>query len=261
MKIKIPFYLLAVSFIVACSSPTVDLGKEIEALMLTKTHTPETRAKLAMLQEDFVAQFPEDSLTQVYLENLSFYNLNVDSTAKATKYAQQYVNAYPTSDNAQDIELVIAKAYNKEGRYLEAIEVFERVQNKGPLSIADSRKLGSALMNASQDSTAANSDFLYYKWAALQEQIDGLPGAIKAYEGFIETFPASGYMASALTLYADKLERNGDIEAAKKTLQRLVSDYPESPQAGTARTMLEKDLVGLSAEEQLERILADKATN
>ena len=84
---------------------------------------------------------------------------------------------------------------------------------------------------------------------------------IVAYEGFLDKYPNSRYVPSALALLSDKLERNGEVERAKEVLKTIIEKYPESEQAATARTMLEKNLVGLSAEEQLERILKDKAAN
>lgn len=261
MKIKITLLLSVVFLLTACSDPKVDLQKEIDALMLTQTHTPETRAKLAVLQESFVNQFPTDSLSQSYLENVSFYFLNIDSTIKAKKYAQQYIDAYPTSENAIDIELIIAKAYYKEQDYLKAIDAFEQVQNKHLITVADTRLLAAAHLAVLADSTAPNADVHFFKYAALIEQTEGLQASINAYSEFSERFPSSSYTPSVWMLYSDKLERNGEIEAAKKVLQQVIDVYPKSQQASTAKVMIEKDLVGLTAEEQLERILQENSTN
>ena len=261
MKTKIPFFLLAVFFLTACTDKQAELKEDIIGLVFTKRHNDKTRAQLALLQEEYIAQYPTDSFTQSCLENVSFFYLNVDSLEKAKSYARQYVKAYPESENAKDVELVIAKAFYKQARYLEAVEVYERVQNRGDFSISDTRNLSFALKDASRDTTLPNSDYLYYKSVACEELVNGLPEAIMAYEGFLDKYPNSRYVPSALALLSDKLERNGEVERAKEVLKTIIEKYPESEQAATARTMLEKNLVGLSAEEQLERILKDKAAN
>ena len=63
---------------------------------------------------------------------------------------------------------------------------------------------------------------------------------------------------SVMMVYADKLEKNGDIDEAKSVLNVIMSQYPESSQAATAKSMIDNELVGLTAEEQLEKILTEQ---
>lgn len=253
--------MTVVIVLTACTDSQSTLRQKIDDLQLSETLNAETRAELARLQESYVAKYPKDSATQSYLENLSFYFLNIDSTQKARTYANQYLESYPESDNANDIRLVIAKSHHKDGAYSTAIEKFEAVQNNALLHVADVRLLLACHKAMLDDSTTKDADVHYFKYAALVEQVEGVQAAIEVYDKFTELYPNSSYGPSVLMLYSDKLERNGQLEEAKKVLQELVDRYPTSPQASSAKAMLEQDLVGLSAEEQLDKILKNNASN
>ena len=247
----------------SCSDPKTTLTDKIEQLTqeLDKNQSGTGRAELAALQANFVDEFPNDSLSKSYLENISFYYLMVDSTSKAKKYASQYVAQYPDDKNTNDIALVVAKAELKEQNYLAAIKAFEKVQQNTMLSVSDTRLLGEALLAASEDDDLEDRDMYYFKHAAVLEQTQGIQASIDALAQFQTLFPKSTIGPSVMMVYADKLGSAGDLAEAENVLNIIIKQYPDSPQAATAKTMIEKDLVGLSADEQLKKILEDKSTN
>ncbi|MFT5512677.1 MAG: outer membrane protein assembly factor BamD (BamD/ComL family) [Bacteroidia bacterium] len=261
MKIYLSSFAIFLLLFTGCGNPKIELQDKIDALILSKTQSAETKASIAELQTQFIEAFPEDSMSQAYLENVSFYYLLVDSTALAKKYANQYVEQYPTSENASDIKLIVGKADMKEKNYKAAIANLESVQNEKMLSVSDMRLLAEAHLALVSDSTAEGADLHYFKYAALLEQTVGIEASIDAYSKFKQMFPNSDYGPSAMMLYADKIERTGDAGRAVKALEDLIEQYPESEQAGTARVMLQKNLVGLTAEQQLGIILRDKSSN
>jgi tetratricopeptide (TPR) repeat protein len=259
-KIFIPILLTSLLF-ASCSDPKTTLREKIEALALSETLSVDTKTELAALQVKYIDQFPEDSVTQTYHENVAMYYINIDSNDLAQQYALQYIEKFPASENLQSMQLVVAKALYNKGDLKGAINSFEHLQNSTNLPVGDTRLLAKAHLTLAQDSTADNRDHHYYKYAALSEQVDGLGASIDNYAYFIETFPNSILTPGAMMVYADKLERNKELDKAKSVYAKVIALYPESPQYNTAKTMIDQDLVGLTADQQLDKILKAKAGN
>ncbi|MCO4820348.1 MAG: hypothetical protein KC517_12075 [Bacteroidetes bacterium] len=258
------YYLVIGLFLLSsCGNPKTDLLSKIENLTteLSENQSGQGRAELANLQASYVDAYPTDSVSKAYLENISFFYLMVDSTALAKKYANQYLSQYPEDKNANDIALVVAKAELKEGNYKVAVEAFESVQQNTMLSVTDMRSLSEALLALAQDDDIDGNDVYYFKHAAILEQTQGMQASIDALSVFHTKYPASTIGPSVMMVYADKLEKNGDIDEAKSVLNLIMSQYPESSQAATAKSMIDNELVGLTAEEQLEKILQNKSSN
>ena len=263
MKKYIYLSIVGLFLLNSCGDPKTDLANKIEALSheLDKEQSGAGRAELANLQASYVDAYPEDSVSKAYLEHISFYFLQVDSTGLAKKYAQQYLAQYPEDKNANDIALVVAKAELKDKNYLVAVKAFESVQQNTMMSIADMRLLSNALLAVAEDENADDRDVYYFKHAAILEQTQGIEASINALGAFQSKYPNSEIGPSVMMVYADKLEKNGDLDEAKSVLKIIMEQYPNSPQAATAKSMLENELVGLTAKEQLEKLLKNKSTN
>ena len=263
MKTFLYTLVIGLFVVTGCGNPQTDLRNKIDTLTaeLDKQQSGQGRADLANLQATYVDTYPADSVSKAYLENISFYYLMVDSTTLAKKYANQYLTQYPEDQNANDIALVVAKAELKEKNYKVAVAAFESVQQNTMLSVTDMRSLGEALLALAEDDDMDGNDVYYFKHAAILEQTQGMQASIDALSMFQTKYPESKIGPSVMMVYADKLEKNGDIDEAKSVLNVIISQYPESSQAATAKSMLDNQLVGLTAEEQLEKILKNKSSN
>lgn len=60
-------------------------------------------------------------------------------------------------------------------------------------------------------------------------------GALRAYTESISRFPKNPRAAASLLRQAEALRRLGDKKTAQLSLQKLISDYPKSPEADRAR--------------------------
>ncbi|MFT5723933.1 MAG: tetratricopeptide (TPR) repeat protein [Bacteroidia bacterium] len=257
---KTQLYLLALLTLVitACSNPKDKLAQEIAALETSDHQSGETKSELNLLIEQFVNTYPDDSLSKTYLENLSYYYFNVDSTALAKKYATQYIETYDSATNKHEFALIIARSLYKENQTMASIDAFEQVQNGMMLSIADMRILAMLHKTLLEDTSSNATELHWFKYAALVEHTDGVDASISAYQGFYEKFPDSELATSAMMMQADQLESKGSLEAAAEVYKKIISTYPESEQAHTAQVILDKELIGLSGKEMLEKIMADK---
>ena len=67
--------------------------------------------------------------------------------------------------------------------------------------------------------------------------------AIKAFEQYVELFPAGKYAAKALLQVGTLYTVNEDVESAQKALDRLAKEYPDSEEAKNSVPMLAETLI------------------
>lgn len=88
--------------------------------------------------------------------------------------------------------------------------------------------------------TDYSANIVFWKAVAEEGTADNKK-ALGSYHEFISRFPKNPRVALALLRQASVFVRLGDSKAAKLTLNKLLSDYPKSDEAATARLRL-KDL-------------------
>jgi len=239
----------------SCTDSKTKLSTEIASVQEAEIQNGETKAKLAELQETFVNEYPNDSMSQMYLENIAMYNQLTNHDDKAIDLSKRYLNTYPGSDNASTMILGIAKAFAHKGESDSAIHYFEEAQNQGQIPISDLRVLAEVLRNQVNNEEFSNRDQSLMKFAGIVESIQGPDAAIVQYKRLYTEFSESKYAPYGMMKHEGILEAKGDIKGATVLLNQIISDYPESTFATDAKSMLENDLLGKSAEEQLEILL------
>ncbi len=253
-------YVLLGTLVVACTNPKEKLLGDIDKLM-NQDQSFETKKGIAELQEQFVAKYPNDSNAQYFMENYINFYAKIDSNDKAIALAQQYLSTYDSSVERNNMRIIIGQALSKKGEHEQVITHFEALMKDMNVPVADLRLVGASHLALLSDTTNKERDEHQFKYAGIVEQTMGLEAAADQYKRLYTDFPTSKYAPFGMTKHADVEERNGNLDEAKKILNTLIETYPDSKFAADARIMIEQDLLGMSAEEQLDQILKNQSSN
>lgn len=258
MNKNILFPILALCTVIgmsSCTDPKQKLVNEIEEIQAVEVQTGETKAKLAELQESYVMQFPDDSISETYLENAAMYFQLTQKNEKAIALAHLHLERYPKSENAITMTSNIAKSYADLNKYDSAIAYFEKAQTIGNTPIGDLRVWGSMLDKMLRDPNTPDKDECLMKYAGILEQTEGPSSSIEQYQRLYGEYSDSKYAPYALMKHETLMEGMGEIDSARALLEMLIERYPESKFANDAKSMIENDLLGKTPEEQLEILL------
>jgi tetratricopeptide (TPR) repeat protein len=173
-----------------------------------------------------------------------------------------YLERYNTPDNTEigTMYLNAARAYSDEKQVDSAIRYTEKAMKEVDVSLADLRFLGEQFKKMAADSAAENRDRYLMKYAGIVEQTQGLGEAAREYQRVYLEYPNSEYAPYCMTKHAIILEAQGELEKTREVYTKLIEMYPESNFAKNAQSMIDNDLLGKSAEEQL-KILREKNKN
>lgn len=242
----------------SCKDKATKLQEEIADLEAREVQNGDSKAELNQKYELFAREYPNDDRSKTYLENATLFNQLTNNYEKAIELGQLYNKRYPESENKSAILISMGKAYAGMNEYDQAITQFEAAEEIAPLANADQRVYGEAFFNKIQDTTLEHRDEHLLKYVGIVEQAQGPNQCVPFLQSIYTDYPKSKYAPFAMMKHESIMEENGDIEGAKKMLERIIAEYPESNFARDAEHMLENDLLGKSAEEQLEAILSKK---
>ncbi|MDB2467129.1 tetratricopeptide repeat protein [bacterium] len=245
--------------LVACSDKKAELKSEIDALGAAEYQDGETKRELCEKQTDYINAFPKDSASEFYMESVALYLNRVDSFETSQTYTERYIETYPSAQNLVEMKLLRARNYVGMQKADSAYYVYDDVVSETILSNDDLRKLKAVLLELSEDESRDDQDVMLFKLGGVTEEILGFADAAKVYADLYTRFPESKYAAFGMMKHGDMMERQQQIDSAKAVYTALIKRYPESKHAADAKVMMETDVIGLSAEEQLQKILEAKA--
>lgn len=258
MKKTIAFLSISLA-LASCSDKKAELKSEIEALGSAEYQNGETKRELCSKQIDYINAYPKDSASEYYMENVALYLNRVDSFDLSQTYTERYIEAYPNAKNLVEMKLVRARNYVGMQKPDSAYLVYDDVVSETILSNDDLRKLKAVLLELSEDDSRDDQDVMLFKLAGVTEEILGFADAAQVYADLYTRFPDSKYAAFGMMKHGDMMERQQQIDSAKAVYSLLIERYPDSKHAADAKVMMETDVIGLSAEEQLQKILEAKA--
>ncbi len=260
MKIQTLILLVAAVSFTACTDKKEKLREQISELQMTENQTGETKAQLAEVQEEFINQYPDDSMAKTYLENIAIFNQLTGNSAKAIDLSNQYFVRFNSADNSElgTMYLNAARAYSDENQTDSAIHYTEKAMKETSVSLADLRFLGEQFAKLIADTTTQHRDRYMMKYAGIVEQTRGLGEAGLEYQRVYLEYPSSEYAPYCMTKHASIYEANGELDKAREIYEKLIEEYPESNFASNAKSMIDNDLLGKSAAEQLKILRAKK---
>jgi len=255
--------LTAVSLllITSCTDPKSKLSKQIEDLRMTEKQNFEVKLNLAELQEKYINEFDEDSLTIRFNEEVANFYYQVDSFEKAIQYVDRYNSKYDSSSEKWNMTMLKARSLVNQAKYAEGIIVYEDILQNQSLPMQDVRLLGKAHQFYISDSSFAGRDKHLFKLGGIKEQMNEVDSAILIYSHLYTMYPNSKYGAFSMMKHSDLLEKTAEVEKSKAVLAKLIEAYPETQFAKDAKILLDENLIGQTAEEQLNYILNKKKLN
>lgn len=251
------FILLAfiAFFISSCSQP--DRMEQILELENQKASMqPEAAKKLADLYRDYAA-LNQDSTAEEFLLRSAQMDLEGERYDEVLIADSLLALNYDSSKYKKDIALLAAKSLLKSGNEGAAIKRYENIANEEILHNRDLHQMKLAYL-AYVEKYPDNKESVDYsiKAANLLSTSGGARQAIELYLKVVADHPTSDYAPFALTKVSEVYETQlGDLKQAKKYLEQLIADYPESNFARDAQVILDKELLGLSDEEKFRRIV------
>lgn len=260
MKMKIrSISLFSTAFVAllfqSCAQPSVlDQIKELENQEAQMQ--PEAAKKLAGLYREYAAE-NKDSLAEEFLLRSAQIDLEGERYGAVIDSDSLLQLQFDSSKYSKQISLLAAKALLKSGKESAAIRRYEKIANEEILHNRDLHQMKLAYL-AYIEKYPENQESLDYsiKAANLLATSGGARQAIDLYLSVVEKFPESAYAPFALTKTSEVYETQlGDIDQARKYLEQLIAEYPESNFARDAQVILDKGLLGLSDEEKFRRII------
>jgi len=214
--------------------------------------TVEERKHLNELYELYALEHVDDSLSPDYLTNAIMYNHQIGNFDHTIKLGNDFLNKYPDHSQLRHVYLSIANANLKLGDYANSIKQYEAAGNIEMLENSYLVSLAKAYLQLSDTDTTSRKPAYLLNAANLKLQTGSLVEADSLYTHFYTTYPKSNYAPLAYMMQVEVKEQLGQLDDARALLSELIDKYPESDHANNARIMLEKDMVGKSAEELYE---------
>lgn len=143
------------------------------------------------------------------------------------KFQKQYVE----SANLAQAKLLSAECYFFQGRYLEALNIFQSLEN--------------------DPSADGFKDALYFWMAEVHFKGNNFQKAGQLYQKLIDRFPHSSFIPAGYYSLGWSFFQQGQVELAMQTFGRLIQDFPQEPQAKDAAFKLIECLYDLKKYTQL----------
>ncbi len=205
----------------------------------------ETQGEARALYEQIANDHPEDGLAPRATYNVAFSALQLGQPADAKKWSETFAKRFTQDPLAPDVAYIFAESTLQLGQYKEAATAFEQLiagQQTHPQRIDWELRLGHAeylggdldkavahmdsVLNKSQDKLV-QSEALFLKGASLVKQ-DKFPQAEEALKKCIATAPQWEQSDEAHLILAQAQTKASKPADAIKTLEKLVSDFPNS---------------------------------
>ncbi len=212
----------------------------------------EERKHLNELYELYAVEHVDDSLSPWYLSNATMFNNQIGNFEHTLKLGNDFVTKYPDHSQLRPVYLSMANANLKLGDFSNSIKQYEAAGNIEMLENSYLVSLSKAYLNLSNTDTTLQKSTYLLNAANLKLEIGYLVEADSLYTHFYTTYPKSNYAPLAYMMQVEVKEQLGQLDEARELLAELIDKYPESDHANNARIMLEKDMVGKSAEELYE---------
>ncbi len=127
---------------------------------------------------------------------------------------QRFQRTYPGSDKSAQARLLSGQCYFNQGRYLEALSIFENLQGKPE---------------------AANlQDAVYFWMAEVYFKSSNFEKAAQLYQKLTDNFPQSSFLPAAYYSLGWSFAQLGKFEPASQTFNRLIEKFPREPQSKDA---------------------------
>lgn len=185
-----------------------------------------------------VSKYPDTSQGRQGLLLLAITYLNGGSRDNAVATYKKLISQYPTSEEAKVAADDLKRIYTEESAISEFFAFLRTVDNAPSIDRNEMERL-----------TFVSAENLYKK--------NGDIGQILTY---LKDYPAGEYAAQALMYQTQDFARKGDDVAAKKTAQKIITDFPHSAVAedayialATAQTDLGMSVDALATYRALEK--------
>ncbi|MCB9261753.1 MAG: hypothetical protein H6607_05200 [Flavobacteriales bacterium] len=249
-------YLFVAVALWSCTDSKEKLAEKIAALETGEVQNAETKKELNALYEQYALKYPDDSASQFYTENAAMYAFLTNDLDRALKLSENSLNRYKN----KDIMPVIAKIYGLQGKSDSCLAVFEnyaKLDGK-KLEFADARiyvdNLTKVLKSKKDEEI---SKFVSEKAAFVESQV-GVEPLIPLFEMVYNTYPKNEFSPLAMARHAEFLSEIGNVEQATAMFQKLIATYPDTQLAKDAQIMIDNNMIGKTAEEQMQIIMKKK---
>jgi tetratricopeptide (TPR) repeat protein len=227
--------------------------------------------------DEFLERFPESGLAPLALYGRAQARVRSGEHHLGQRDYAELVRLYPADELADDALYLVANAYFETGRYVEALPEFDRLLAGYPdsgyydyarLRIADCRYglgeydrsfiLYSNLVAESRITEVVDDASYGVELSAWRR--GRYPDVAAATEAYLAVRPRS-YLAPELTLMLARHRRDsGDLEGAIGYYDRILSEYPESPEVAEATRELARCYRRTGAREEALALLLDVLT-
>lgn len=224
-------------------SPSVGLLKMDLADGLSAT--TDGKAEARTLYEQIAVEYAEDSMAPRATYNAAFAALQAGALADAQRWSEAFAKRFPTDPLASDVAYIRAESTLQLGQHESAATAFEQLitsERKNPMRqswetrLAAARYLGGQYEKAlelttkaikeKQDPTA-RAESLFLQGASLLK-LQKLEQAIEALQKSNQANAKWGQADEVLVILAEAQSSLGKKEDAKSTLQKILSEYPNS---------------------------------
>jgi outer membrane protein assembly factor BamD (BamD/ComL family) len=260
MKIsKLLFSVLFLSFIfTSCSSKQEKMLSEIESLEQgDSTLSIEDVDKLMKAYGDFAMAYPEHERSEVFLYRALKHHYHIGELERSEKECIQYLGSFAEGKHTRQVQWVMGNIQRKHHQEpAAALRWYEKAgtEKANPTELQDLYATYELwqLKNSQKDSAA----WYAYQAATGYANLEDAVKAIQLCDTVAGRYPGSALAPKALFLKAFTAENQlADVTTAKAAYEQLLQDYPEHELAKQAELILQENLLGMSADEMLDRIL------
>ena len=206
---------------------------------------PQELDKAREAYEKIVTEHPDDALAPRAAYNAAFAALQGGKLPEAQQWAELYLSRYPQDPLRNDVTAIAAEVLLQQGEHAAAATAYEKLRQADPQNPAFDRwtlRLGTAHYLAGNYADAVKlltSEAARFKSSDQQAEAGFVLGASYLYQenmaAAIEHLTAS-HQANAtwssadevLLMLAEAHQRNKDNAAARKTLESLLEQYPNT---------------------------------
>lgn len=206
---------------------------------------PESLDKAREAYEKIAKEHPDDALAPRAAYNAAFAALQGGMLPEARQWAESFLNLYPHDPLRNDVTAIAAEVLLQQGEHATAATAYEKLRQADPQNPAIDRwtlRLGTAHYLAGDYADAVKlltSEAARFKNSDQQAEAEFVLGASYLYQEQVaeaiahltNSHQANTAWSNAdevLLLLAEAHQRNKDNAAARKTLESLLEQYPNT---------------------------------
>ncbi|MCA9190264.1 MAG: tetratricopeptide repeat protein [Planctomycetales bacterium] len=206
---------------------------------------PEQLEKSQSLYQEIAEKSSDPDLSSRATYNVAFAALQLARPADAQKWAEIFLKKYPENPLRNDVAYVAAEALLQQGEHDAAAKAFQKLLAVDRKNVAASiwvvrqamalylaGKYESTLQVLADGEATFNEDRVraeaLYLRGASHLYLDRLTDAVRELSLSYQTDNEWGSSDEVLMLLAEAQQRNKDLDGARKTLNRLLENHPNS---------------------------------